>query len=68
MQILFRLIKFAVKRCCHEFDVDILFETKSIVARNLRLTGIHFVNCQLDLQRCIGAVKINSNFDIQLVN
>ena len=43
MQISFRLIKFAVKRCFHEFDVDILFESKSIISRNLSLACVHIL-------------------------
>ena len=45
-----------------------LFETKSIVARNLRLTGVPLINSQLNLEHCIGAVKINNSFEIQFVN
>ena len=36
----FRLIKFAVKRCYHKFDVYILFEGKSIISRNLGLACV----------------------------
>ena len=63
-----RLINFAVKRCYHKFDVDILFETKCIIAWNLSRIVVHLISCQLSLESCIDAVRINSSFKIQFVN